>query len=230
MGVAVLSGKRSCTVALLALLLGPPLDAEQVGYAARVIRGASVRKVGADWGPLLQTHPVDRDSQVRTDRASEALLLFQPHGFLYLGERTLTIVSRWLDEARGCDLPKVVVMTGDLRIFHRSSGQGGGIEARCLEVKFEAPGTKGTAKGTDLELRASPRLGTLVVVHQGEAHVEPDHGDAVDLKAGEWLLVRPNGTVAVPPTPVDSSFGPLDDSPLLDCCDFRIGPPEVFLP
>ena len=226
-----MSGKRFLSLGLLGLLLGPPpLDAEQVGYAARVIRSASVRKVGADWGALKQADPIDRDSQLRTDRASEALVFFQPHGFLYLGERTLTIVSRWLDAARGCDLPKVVVMTGDLQIFHRSSGPEEGVEARCLAIRFEAPGLKGIAEGTEIQLRAGPRLGTLVVVHQGLARIEPDRGDAVELEAGEWLLVRPDGTVAVPPTPVDTGLGPLDDSPLLDCCDFRIGPPESVFP
>lgn len=247
--MAILEKRSLLATLLLGSLLVQPVAAQQVGYAARVVREVSLKKKNEQkWEPLQEKIGIDLGWQLRTKQDSAVVVLFQPHGFLHLGERTWAIVDQSkLNVAFGCHKPKAILLEGDLRIVDAMPPESRNIEVRCakVEMDFESPHAKGWARGTermpeklvlrgpeqgeagpsDIRLRVGPDLGTLVAVYAGEAHVQPNLGEPIYLKEGEWILVGPDGAVKVPPTPFNEDRGILDDSPLLDCCDFRIDPP-----
>ena len=95
---------------------------------------------------------------------------------------------------------------------------------RTHDVKGNTREAALTFNGTDVRVLADPLSGTFVAVDEGAATVQAfAGGEPVNLTSGQWVLVPPGG-LATRPAPLDG-VDILKDPPLLDCCDFRIGPP-----
>jgi hypothetical protein len=71
-----------------------------------------------------------------------------------------------------------------------------------------------------------PIVGTFLAADEGSVEVAvTDTGESFRVTAGHWLLVPPRGTIQRGAN--DRAPRELDDPPLVDCCDFRTGPPSV---
>jgi hypothetical protein len=202
--------------------------AQQVGVAVRVINEASWKRFGGQPKPLFEYEGIDLGWILLTGKNSALVMTFRPRGFLHLGSRTQVTVDRAkMEKATDCDSPKVQVLNGDLRIVH---GARQNYEVRCASVQFGSNHLEGYGNGTDIRLWVDPDFATYVAVAEGTAVIQPLFGgEPITLEAGDWRLIGPRGVLQAP-EPSDKRSEIPENAPLLDCCDFRIDPPEFPFP
>jgi hypothetical protein len=91
------------------------------------------------------------------------------------------------------------------------------------EIWVRTPQLTARPQGTYFRLLVDPGIGTFLATDEGAVLVELPGGESFLVPAGQWVLVPPAGNPQR--DSIEAGRDPLDDSPLLDCCDFRIIPP-----
>ena len=100
-----------------------------------------------------------------------------------------------------------------------------------LLAEVRTPQLRARSEGTYFRMRVDPAFGTFLAADEDSVSVklgQDEGGESFLVAAGQWILVTPAGTVHR--GAIDNPRDSLDDSPLLDCCDFRTGPPESQFP
>jgi hypothetical protein len=213
LALAVLAG-----LGLLAGGLGAASAARVVGTAVIVVRDVRATPPGEATKPVRQGDGIVLATRVETGKASKVNMTFSPGASIGLGENTsLVIDSQRIDQSTGRTTSVVSLLVGKLRLALRKLDQA---------ISVETPEAVAGVKGTVVRFLTAPLVGTFVAVDEGVVSVRSRAGgEAVDVAAGQWVLVPPGG-LPTRPAPLDHRLNPLGDPPLIDRFDLRFEQPK----
>lgn len=205
-------------LALLAGLGVPALAAPRVGTAVVVVRDVRGTPPGEATKPVRQGDGIALQERIATGRASEVTMTFPPGGSIQLGENSSLVVdSQTIDQKTGRTTSALSLLAGKLRLALRKLAQA---------VSIQTPEAVAGVKGTVVRMLVTPLVGTFVAVDEGVVSVRSRAGgEAVDVAAGQWVLVPPGG-LPTRPAPLDRRRGPLEDPPLIDRFDLQFEGPK----
>jgi hypothetical protein len=213
LALAVLGGLE-----LVSWGLGSASAAQTVGTAVVVVRDVRATPPGEGTKPVRQGEGIALATRVETGKASSVTMTFPPGASLSLGESTsLVIDSQRIDQSTGRTTSVVSLLAGKLRLALRKLEQA---------ISIETPEAVAGVKGTVVRFLTAPLVGTFVAVDEGVVSVRSRAGgEAVDVAAGQWVLVPPGG-LPTTPAPLDHRPGPLGDPPLIDRFDLQFEGPK----
>jgi hypothetical protein len=214
---------------LLALGSATPARAQEVGEVTRTVKARGT--LGERTWALAEKEPVrtgltvsliPRDSLIDvhfdvpvsvSDRAGGAPLRNSFHAEGPDGELTIEEARREEGTGKlllGLKLPRGSLwMTLSQLVLH--------------QVWIQTPQLKALPLGTTFRMLVDPVVGTFLATDAGAVRAELTSGEVLLVTAGHWLLVPPAGAIQRGAGEVVRDG--LEDPPLLDCCDFRTGPP-----
>jgi len=220
-------------MAWLALgLLAMPCGAEEIGRVLRVSPEVSGYGVGEQEREIRENDPIERGLKV--------LLRPMPHrkappylqvvfnvggGCILRGVKSHQFTStarleRLSEVTFGDPLTgKLLLTLGRMWLAHHP-------DLGC-DLDVDTPSADIRIHGTYLRVLVDPVVGTFVAVDEGTVSVQAKAGgSAVEVTAGNWVLVPPGGlpTRSAPLPPGDDDEI-LQDPPLLGCCT-QVEPPK----
>ncbi|HXO18675.1 MAG TPA: FecR domain-containing protein [Thermoanaerobaculia bacterium] len=198
--------------------LGSASAAKAVGTAVIVVHDVRGTPPGEAAKPVRQGDGIVLQELITTGKASEITMIFPPGGSLQLGESSsFRVDSQAIDDATGRTTSFLSLVAGKLRLAVRKLAQA---------VQVGTPEAVSGVKGTAVRFLVAPLVGTFVAVDEGVVSVRSRAGgEAVDVAAGQWVLVPPGGR-PTRPAPLARGQSPLEDPPLIDRFDLQFEPPK----
>lgn len=201
----------------LSLVAALPADAQVVGRVAGVHNQVDGTAPGAETLALEPGDGLVLDHVVATGPDSSTLLRLGTDRTLRFGQETRVRLDRsQIDQATGATQSALAVLVGRVELAVGSLFRG--------EQIVETPHATLGIKGTVLRVWVDLGFGTLVAVTEGLVEVTPKLGDGevgetVEVAEGEYVIVRPDGTV-IGPEPFDAglsgTLAPSAGSPVFD--------------
>jgi hypothetical protein len=226
-------------ILLLRAALSPSLGAEEIGWVARLVPRVRSQLPGAPLEDVEPNDPIQRGLKVKLEPRASLKVAFYQKGmppFEKTGSWTGRIAGTATLRGNGevdfgdperPDDSTLKVYLGRLWLA---------LLPGADSPEVETPHAVARPRGTYFRVLVDPAVGTVIAVDEGVVIVQAKiGGEPVQVTAGRWVLVPPDGRPTPPALlePLDLAAGGdvldggiLEDPPLLDLRDVATEPPR----